>query len=166
MVYETYRVFQENFVCRDTINITWKIQDATRRIGGYTCRQAIGWYAGRNYTVWFTEELPYTGGPWKLVGLPGVILEAEDGSGEIRFSFTEIVTLLPEEKQLLCLPQNHSSLDVKKFQLLKRLFAETTMSFINESGVAYKKGVNDGEPDGYPMEGVDGLWITNPMELK
>ena len=165
-VYETYRVFQENFVYQDTINIQWKIQDITKRIGGYTCRKAIGWYAGRNYTVWFTGELPYVGAPWKLIGLPGVVLEAEDESGDIRFSFTEIVALQPDEKQLLELPRNPSSLDMAKFQLLKKLFAETTMSFINESGAAYKDKANDGEPDGYPLEGVDGLWITNPMELE
>lgn len=165
-VFETYKVLHECFVGRDTIRIDWEIQDETRQIGEYSCRKATGRYAGRDYTAWFTEELPYTGGPWKLIGLPGVVLEAEDKTGEIRFSFTEIVNLLPGENYSIGLPKHPSSLSAEKFQLLKRLFAETTMSFINESGASYKRGMDEGVPEGYPMEGMDGLWITNPMELE
>ncbi|MDE6340497.1 MAG: GLPGLI family protein [Muribaculaceae bacterium] len=41
-------------------------------------------YHGRHWKAWFAPEIPVVAGPWKLRGLPGLILKAESEGG---FSF-------------------------------------------------------------------------------
>ncbi|NGP89590.1 GLPGLI family protein [Fodinibius halophilus] len=70
--------------------ISWNISDSTKKIGNYTVQKATASFRGRSYTAWFTPEIPVPFGPWKLNGLPGLILEAYDQSGNIYFSATTI----------------------------------------------------------------------------
>ena len=64
----------------------WAIQDDMDIILGYTCQKAETVYAGREWTVWFTPEIPIDCGLWKFSGLPGLILKAQDSEGF--YSFT------------------------------------------------------------------------------
>lgn len=78
--------------------IQWKLTEETKEIGGYPCQKALGSFAGRNYTAWFTNVIPTKAGPWKLQGLPGLIVEAYDDQEEIYFLFSQLKPA--EEKEL------------------------------------------------------------------
>ena len=54
----------------------WVITDDTLTVLGYLCQKAATAFRGRNYTAWFASEIPINDGPWKLYGLPGLILKA------------------------------------------------------------------------------------------
>lgn len=58
--------------------LNWNISGEHRQVCGYDCIKATGLFRGRQWTVWFTPEIPLPYGPWKLGGLPGLILRAED----------------------------------------------------------------------------------------
>lgn len=53
--------------------------EETDTIIGYECRKATTEFAGRQYTAWFTPEIPLPFGPYKFGSLPGLILKIEDG---------------------------------------------------------------------------------------
>lgn len=71
--------------------IPWKIASTSKgTILGYACKKATGLFRGRMYTAWFTKEIPAKFGPWKLNGLPGLILEVKDALNEVEFTVEKI----------------------------------------------------------------------------
>lgn len=70
--------------------INWQVTGDTASFGGLHCQKATGHFKGRDYTAWFCPDLPLHVGPWKLNGLPGVIVEAYDATGDVRFTFDGI----------------------------------------------------------------------------
>lgn len=67
--------------------ISWQISSDTASFGGLHCQKATGHFKGRDYIVWFCPDLPLPAGPWKLNGLPGVIVDAHDTKNEVIFQF-------------------------------------------------------------------------------
>ena len=74
-------IFPYNFEGKETTpEITWTLGDDTLRIGDYLCQQATTTFRGLTWLVYFTEEIPSSAGPWRLRGLPGLIVKAESGA--------------------------------------------------------------------------------------
>ncbi|MGL5318184.1 MAG: GLPGLI family protein [Bacteroidales bacterium] len=69
----------------------WEITDSTTIIGGYECLLAISDYRGRRWFAWFAPEIPISEGPWKLCGLPGLILEANDEKMHYRYTVEALI---------------------------------------------------------------------------
>lgn len=68
----------------------WLITDRTKTILDYTCQQATCNFRGREWVVWFTPDIPVANGPWKLGGLPGLIMEAYDQGHQYSFQIIGI----------------------------------------------------------------------------
>ena len=72
---------------RDKIEglFNWKLCGGEKTICGYPCKKATTTFRGRTWTVWYAPQLPYSDGPWKLCGLPSLVLEASEAEGKIAF---------------------------------------------------------------------------------
>lgn len=68
----------------------WKIEKDSKKIGKFECKKATSNFRGRNYIAWFTTEVPLPFGPWKLNGLPGLILEAYDTNKNVYWYFKSV----------------------------------------------------------------------------
>lgn len=62
--------------------LNWCLEEDTMTICGYLCNKAKTTFAGREWIAWYAPEIAISGGPWKLYGLPGLILKAVDGTDE------------------------------------------------------------------------------------
>jgi hypothetical protein len=59
------------------------------------CQEATCHFKGRDYTAWFCPDLPVHIGPWKLNGLPGVIVDARDAKNDVIFKFDGVEKAMP-----------------------------------------------------------------------
>lgn len=60
--------------------LDWEFLPGEKTVLGYKCRKARCSFRGREWTAWYSPELKMPYGPWKLCGLPGLILMASDSS--------------------------------------------------------------------------------------
>ena len=74
--------------CREKIEglFDWQLLDGDSLVCGYPCHKATTIFRGRIWTVWYTLDLPYSDGPWKFCGLPGLVLYAYDSEDKFRFN--------------------------------------------------------------------------------
>lgn len=85
-VYDAYGLMERGYYTEPFAEIDWQIGDSTKTVLGYECISATADYHGRHWTAWFTTDIPLSEGPWKLCGLPGLILEASEESGQHSFT--------------------------------------------------------------------------------
>ena len=95
---------------------TWTMGDSTRDVLGYTCQQATADFRGRRWTAWFATDIPVSDGPWKLGGLPGLILEAYDEGQQHVFTAVGLERVKDEPVIF-----NRSFGDNQKFEQTNRL---------------------------------------------
>ena len=88
--------------------VHWQlVPDSTKEILGYQCQMATTRFKGRQWTVWYTEDIPLDEGPWKLRGLPGLVLSAYDakrqyvfeGAGLEQVSTDQPVVIVEEKRE-------------------------------------------------------------------
>lgn len=124
----------------------WTVmEDSTKIILGYECVKAQSDYHGRTWTAWFTPEVPLSDGPWKLHGLPGIILGADGGDGFL-IEAKEIGVTRQE------VPQVYSIDDYGKGER-RKLLANKEHHYNNLESIMAAQGVKmnaDGTPANLP----------------
>ena len=94
----------------------WTMGDSTREVLGYMCQQATADFRGRRWTAWFATDIPVSDGPWKLGGLPGLILDAYDEGQQ--HVFTAVGLERVKDEPIIF---NRSFGDNQKFEQTNRL---------------------------------------------
>jgi GLPGLI family protein len=83
--------FKSKYLVEDTLSFPqWNITDEIKNVNNYKCQKATTFFKGREYEVWYAIEYPTIFGPWKLNGLPGLIIFAQDKKSEVFFEAIEI----------------------------------------------------------------------------
>ena len=78
-------------------SVQWTLTEDTDTVCGYNCHKATGAYGGRMWTAWYAQDIPVPFGPWKLCGLPGLIMRAYDSDGLFIFNCIGILQNLDEQ---------------------------------------------------------------------
>ena len=124
----------------------WEILSDNKEVLGYSCRKATCAYKGHIWNAWFTTDIPYSEGPWKFCGLPGLILQVEDVKGW--FSFTCNAIINSKEDIVMMEERYYQQSTCKETNDFVKLFYEDLFLFLDRvlpevkqgaGGVVYKK---------------------------
>jgi GLPGLI family protein len=126
------RVSMKNYVYTEALEKPdWNIvPNSFRTIVGYRCQAAETNFRGRVWKAWFAADIPVSDGPWKLFGLPGLILKAEDETGEFSFTCIRIERqeshpiLYNPKKAIKCTREEMTRLQIKNYKDPDGLFRQ------------------------------------------
>ncbi|SEL50662.1 GLPGLI family protein [Parapedobacter koreensis] len=136
------RVAGEQYVVdEDYPAIDWQIAEDTREIGGYMAQKATGHFKGRDYTAWFTTDVPFHAGPWKLQGLPGLVLEATDSRSEVAFGYAGFETL-EDGAAMVAIAENAIPTDKKALDKLTEAYRKNPQAAMNARARTESGGTN------------------------
>jgi GLPGLI family protein len=150
-----------NYVMPELIEkINWKIERETKKIDKYICQKATGYCRGRTYSVWFCADIPYSFGPWKLTGLPGLIFEAEDERHQIVFRFNRIEFLNGSDEYIEAIT-NSTVTTEKEFERMR----EASVNIISPPGMTIVSSLVDAQGKPVSSPSFDKRLIHNPIDL-
>lgn len=139
---EIQRVASDNLsISEEFPKQDWQILDQTKEIGDYLCQKAVCEFKGRKYSAWFTTELPFTGGPWKLNGLPGLILSAADSTGSVSFEYAGFDKLATQDF-LIQPPANAVKSSKKEAAKLLEAFTANPNAYMQAKRASQSSGIS------------------------
>ena len=157
-----------------TPEIVWTLTDDTLTVGGYYCQTATCKFRGVAWTVCYTEEIPSSAGPWRLRGLPGLIVKAENDA------HTFCLTELRKEASSITAPEHRPDVQRMKYaKLLKhrneiygnRQYAKNPTYYVPDLGGSINNMDvlnHDGQQlvfaNGHPL--LTEAHVYQPLELK
>lgn len=107
------------YLTKDNVKQKWKIEGEQKNILEFTCQKAVTTFRGRKWIVWFAPSISFAFGPWKLGGLPGLILEAHDTQNMFIYKAESIVlsddSRLPNKVSKQFQNPNNISISYKEF---------------------------------------------------
>ncbi len=120
-----------SFVINDTLaKVQWKLLPEKKQILGYNCQKATCEYRGRSFSVYFSTELPFSDGPYKFTGLPGLILELSSDDSVATFEIVaEEVKVMPDQIEIDNPLEKEKAIPYAKF---KSIYQEKYEEFLHK----------------------------------
>lgn len=154
------QIASSRFRCEEKNEVPqWELLPDTMTILSYPCQKAICSFKGRDYEAWFTTEIPRSEGPWKLQGLPGLIMQAKDTEGHYQFECTGIIRPQAEEK-LMFGADGYQPVSRKDLNTVYKRYAADPMGYVASTAPNMKLVMKG--PDGQDIRPKDTPF--NPIE--
>ena len=133
------QIMDKVFLIKDTLtNRNWELSSEKKYIGNYTCYKAtfseevinihmieengevkeVEEKKNISTTAWYSLELPFSNGPNNYQGLPGLILEINDGTTTI--VCTEIILLNTDKKITISEPKKGKVVNQEQFNKIRK----------------------------------------------
>lgn len=148
----------------DLSGMEWEILQDTGKIAGFSVQKAKTSFAGRNYSAWFSLEIPIPDGPYKFNGLPGLILKIAD---EEEYYVFELIGFKSLKNQIFNTESGEEYLETgkNKFREIKKEYEGNPFAALERGGITF--GFEPGQKEKMMKEHKLTLQKqNNPIELE
>ena len=161
----TEKIVRDNYrYIQDIDDLNWEILPETKEVAGFVAQKAKASFSGRDYTAWFTTEIPISEGPYKFRGLPGLILKISDNNDYYTFKLNGFKEL-NDEILIEFEPEDYLEVSREKFLEIKQEYAENPFIKMENSGITM--GFQPGQKEKLLREHREELKKeNNPIELE
>lgn len=130
------------------------IPDSTSNIIGYPCQLAKTNFKGRTWFAWYAEDIPVSEGPWKLCGLPGLILRAYDAQQQFYLNAIGLEDLKGKELLKYAKPEKVEKVSQSDLTKIKQ----------RDDGSEMLRGEKITDENGKPIKPKARKHVFNPIE--
>ena len=145
--------------------MNWNISPQISDFNGYKVQKATINFGGRIWTAFFSPDIKISDGPYKLSGLPGLILKLEDDKGDYKFNFVKKISV-PNSFSENIKPDARKSTRINfigdkasvRMEMAKNKDTEIDFNTFNPGGgrgMNHRGGMN-GDFGGQPGQGLNG----------
>lgn len=134
--YDYYDVL-ENVVLKLSSKNTqnWKLTNEKKKIKDLNMQKATTNWGGRNWTAWFTTDIPFQEGPYKFHGLPGLITELYDDKNNYKFELvkTQKITNPKGNMYIDYMLGNSIAVDETKYKDSKLKYYDSPVNYLRNA---------------------------------
>ncbi|AKK74492.1 hypothetical protein HX13_09200 [Chryseobacterium sp. P1-3] len=166
-------ISMDRYKIREDKKPEWKILPDKEKIGNYNAQKAVTNFGGREWTAWFTQDIPFQDGPYKFYGLPGLIVKIEDATGSHSMTLVGNKTInTPNAEKDIQLPENVKILGVggKEIEVTKEQFKKAWKAYVNDPTknmreLMMNSGGNSNMKVAFKVKTSDGKEISDPNQV-
>lgn len=137
---------------------TYVLED-TATVMGYHCHAAKCSYGGREWKVYYTNDIPLPYGPWKLNGVKALVLKAEDS--EHNFVF-EAEGLTQKTQPIIRYDWNRKTMNKEDWKQFEREMYQNAGAFVRNTGARII--IMDNSEQGFHRLNENWSQFYNPLE--
>ena len=136
------------------------IPDEIATVMDYHCHVATCNYGGRNWKVYYTNDIPVPYGPWKLNGVKGLVLKAEDSENNFIF---EAVGLTQKPQPIIRYDWSRKKMKKEDWKKFEQEMYKNAGAFVRNTGARIL--IMDNSEQGFHRLNEDWSQYYNPLEL-
>ncbi|PWN71823.1 GLPGLI family protein [Chryseobacterium phosphatilyticum] len=174
--FKTYlfrKISMDNYKIREDKKPEWKILPEKQKIGEYNTQKATASLGGREWTAWFSTDIPFQDGPYIFYGLPGLIIKLEDSTGSHTMILVGNKTVkTPDTEKEMQMPENVKVLGLggKDIEVSKDQFKKAWKAYVNDPTknmreLMMKNGGESGNRVVFKVKTADGKEISDPNQV-
>lgn len=163
--YITTSIDNDSYKVLEDRPFNWKILPEKQKIGEFEAQKAETIFAGRQWTVWFTTDVPFQDGPYKFHGLPGLIVKAEDKTKTHVMELKALKPLVIVKQEDVNAPDGKAIpfLTKKPIEISRSQYAKQLQQYRNDPVKGMRETLN--QPNSKVAINVNGQKYTEPAEV-